>query len=281
MSNPSSRLSGPWSRVRKFLPKASDYNLKYGRVDLLAGITVAFVALPLALGFGVTSGAGATAGLITAVVAGVVASIFGGSHFQITGPTGAMTAILLPIVALHGPVVLPILGVGAGLILLLLGIAGVGQYVRFIPWPVVTGFTNGIAIIIFLQQLPNVLGTAPPRGESIVFLSFQTVRMWLGEPGFITIFVALLTVAIMVGWGRVKQLAVVPGSMAALVIVTLLAQLPFLSEVPRIGVIPRSLPLPAFPTVITDGWVDLARAAIAIAVLAALESLLKSEAKRA
>ena len=166
MSSPSLRQGGPWSRVRKFLPKASDYKLKYIRFDLLAGVTVAFVALPLALGFGVTSGAGATAGLVTAVIAGVVASIFGGSHFQITGPTGAMTAVLLPIVALHGPIVLPILGVGAGLILILLGLAGVGQYVRFIPWPVVTGFTNGIAG----SGAPNgccqklIIARAPPVG---------------------------------------------------------------------------------------------------------------------
>lgn len=276
MASDAPRL-GARSRLTNFLPKRSDYDRKTVRVDLIAGVTVAVVALPLALGFGVTSGAGATAGLITAIVAGVVAAIFGGSDFQITGPTGAMTAVLLPIVADYGPAALPLLGVGAGVILVVLGLAGVGRYVRYIPWPVVTGFTNGIAVIIFLQQLPNVLGVQAPLGESIVLISLQTVQIWLAGPGYLTILLGLITIAVMVGWGRFKQLAVLPGSMAALVIVTLLSLLPAFSAVPRIGAIPRSLPLPMLPDFsVGPGVVDLARAALAIAVLAALESLLSA-----
>src|SRR5690606_11708944 len=158
-----------------------------------------------------------------------------------------MTAVLLPIVAEHGPAALPLLGVGAGLILMVLGLAGVGRYVRFIPWPVVTGFTNGIAVIIFLQQLPAVLGVAAPRGERIVQISFETVATWLAAPGFLTILLALLTVAVMLAWGKVKQLAAVPGSMAALVLVTLVSLLPAFDAVPRIGAVPRSLPAPMLP----------------------------------
>lgn len=261
----------------KFLPKASDYSRRAVRFDLLAGVTVAFVALPLALGFGVTSGAGATAGIITAIVAGIVAAVFGGSNFQITGPTGAMTAVLLPIVAVHGTGVLPILGVAAGLILVVMALAGVGRYVRYIPWPVVTGFTNGIAVIIFLQQLPNVLGVPTPHGESIVSISVQTVRAWLAAPGMLTALLALLTVAIMVAWNRFKWLKGLPGSMAAMISVTLVSLLPVFDGVPRIGAIPRSLPLPMLPSLdVGPGMVDLARAALAIAVLAALESLLSA-----
>ncbi len=264
-------------QLGNFLPRRSDYSRKAVKFDILAGVTVAFVALPLALGFGVTSGAGATAGIVTAIVAGIVAAIFGGSDFQITGPTGAMTAVLLPIVAVHGPGALPILGVGAGLILIVLAFAGVGKYVRYIPWPVVTGFTNGIAVIIFLQQLPNVLGVTAPLGESIVGISVETVRLWLGEPGMLTILLALLTVALTVGWGRVKQLKAVPGSMAAMVIVTLVSLLPLFEGVPRIGAIPRSLPLPMLPSLdVGPGMVELARASLAIAILAALESLLSA-----
>lgn len=263
--------------LSRFLPRPSDYDRKTVRFDLLAGVTVAFVALPLALGFGVTSGAGATAGIVTAIVAGVVAALFGGSDFQITGPTGAMTAVLLPIVAVHGPGALPILGVGAGVILILLGLAGVGRYVRYIPWPVVTGFTNGIAVIIFLQQLPNVLGVTAPLGESIVSISIRTVQLWLVEPGFLTIVLAVVTVVLMVGWGRVRQLRAVPGSMAAMIIVTLVSLVPVFDAVPRIGAIPRSLPLPMLPSLaVGPGMVELARAALAIAVLAALESLLSA-----
>ncbi len=269
--------TGPVAGIVAFLPKASDFDLRHVRVDLLAGITVAFVALPLALGFGVTSGAGATAGIITAIVAGFVAALMGGSSFQVSGPTGAMTAVLLPIVAQHGTTALPILCVMAGVILVLLGIARVGQYVRFIPWPVVTGFTNGIGVIIFLQQLPNVLGVSQPHGESIVTIAYVSVREWLSAPGFTSILLAILAIAVMVGWRRIKALSLVPASMAALIVVSLASLLPVFGEVARIGAIPRSLPLPQLPTLgFTDAWVDLARAALAIAVLSALESLLSA-----
>ena len=269
--------TGPVAGIVAFLPKASDFDLRHVRVDLLAGITVAFVALPLALGFGVTSGAGATAGIITAIVACFVAALMGGSSFQVSGPTGAMTAVLLPIVAQHGTTALPILCVMAGVILVLLGIARVGQYVRFIPWPVVTGFTNGIGVIIFLQQLPNVLGVPQPHGESIVTIAYVSVREWLSSPGFTSILLAILAITVMVGWRRIKALSLVPASMAALIVVSLASLLPVFGEVARIGAIPRSLPLPQLPTLgFTDAWVDLARAALAIAVLSALESLLSA-----
>ncbi len=262
-------------RVARFLPSTADYRLKYARVDLLAGVTVAVVALPLALGFGVTSGGGATAGIVTAVVAGFVAAFLGGSNYQVTGPTGAMTAVLLPMVAVYGAGVLPLLALLAGIILIAMSLAGIGRYVRFIPWPVVTGFTNGIAVIIFLQQLPNVLGVSAPHGESIVLISYRTVQQWLLAPSALTIVLALLTVAVMVGWSRVKALAVLPASMAALLVVSFVSLLPQFENVARIGTIPRTLPMPQFPMIaFTDAFVDLARAAIAVAVLAALESLL-------
>jgi len=270
-----SRRSATLGRVLKFLPRPGDYRPKYVRVDVLAGITVAFVALPLALGFGVTAGVGATAGIVTAIVAGVVASFFGGSNFQVTGPTGAMTAVLLPIVAHHGPGALPILGIGAGLVLLVLAFAGVGSYVRFIPWPVVTGFTNGIAAIIFLQQLPNVLGVKAPHGESIVLIAYQTAREFVAAPQILPILLALITIVAMLAWGRVPALSFIPASMAALVLVTLVSLMPAFLDVARIGEIPRSLPMPKLPDLALAGaWVELSRAAVAVAVLAALESLL-------
>ena len=261
----------------KFLPSASDFSLEHLRPDLLAGVTVAFVALPLALGFGVTSGAGAAAGLITAIVAGFVAALFGGSNFQVSGPTGAMTAVLLPIVADHGVAALPVLGVAAGAMLMLLGFLGVGRYVRFIPWPVITGFTNGIAIIIFLQQLPNVLGVAQPHGESIVPVTIRVVGEWLAEPSYLALLLAAITVVVMVMWSRIKALAAVPASMAALLVVSLLSLSGPFAGVARIGAIPRSLPFPQLPQLgFSDALVDLTRAAVAIAVLSALESLLSA-----
>ena len=275
VSRSSPQRAGSGSEIGRFLPRPADYSAKHLRPDLLAGVTVAFVALPLALGFGVTSGAGATAGLVTAIVAGFVAAVFGGSNFQVTGPTGAMTAVLLPIVADHGVAALPVLGVAAGLILVVLAFLGIGRYVRFIPWPVVTGFTNGIAVIIFLQQLPNVLGVAQPHGESIVLVTITAVREWLTGPHYLPIWLALLTIVVMVAWGRIKALSAVPASMAALLVVSLVSLTAPFAAVARIGEVPRSLPLPQLPLLgFGDAFVDLARAAIAIAVLAALESLL-------
>ncbi len=273
----SSTGNGLGARLSRFLPGSRDFDLKHLRSDVLAGVTVAFVALPLALGFGVTSGAGAAAGIVTAIVAGFVAALFGGSRFQVTGPTGAMTAVLLGIVAQYGPGALPLLGLAAGGVLIVLGFLRVGSYIRFVPWPVVTGFTNGIAVIIFLQQLPNVLGVPQEPAESILLLAARTVRAWLAEPSFLPLVLALLTVGVMLAWGRVKALAAVPASMAALVVVSLVSLLPAFDGVARIGALPRTLPLPSLPSLPTgDALVDIARAALAVAVLAALESLLSA-----
>ena len=137
-------------RVRSLLPARADFLLmaRNPRRDLLAGLTVAIVALPLALGFGVSSGLGAAAGLATAVVAGALAALFGGSNLQVSGPTGAMTVVLVPIVAEYGPGGVLTVGVLAGLILIALALLRAGKYMQYIPAPVVEGFTLGIACVI-------------------------------------------------------------------------------------------------------------------------------------
>lgn len=132
------------------------------RRDLLAGLTVAIVALPLALGFGVSSGLGAEAGLATAVIAGALAAVFGGSNLQVSGPTGAMTVVLVPIVAEHGPGGVLAVGLMAGVMLVVLAVLKAGKYMQYVPAPVVEGFTLGIACVIGLQQIPNALGVPKP-----------------------------------------------------------------------------------------------------------------------
>ncbi len=260
----------------KYVPTHRDYNLRFFREDLLAGLTVAVVALPLALAFGVTSGAGAAAGLFTAIVAGVIAAAFGGSNFQVSGPTGAMTVVLLPIIARYGVETVLLVGMLAGFILLLFAFARIGRYVNYIPWPVVTGFTNGIAAIIFLQQLPGLLGVVKGEGEGILPVSWRTVETYLASPTLAPPVLGLLTVVVMTLWTRPKKLNVVPASMAALVVVTLVSLLPVFADVPRIGAIPTGLPSPVLPTVPWNELTDVMRAALAIAVLAALESLLSA-----
>ncbi|WP_061001107.1 SulP family inorganic anion transporter [Mycolicibacterium mucogenicum] len=155
-------------RITRLLPSRADYvGLGHSwRRDVLAGVTVGVVALPLALAFGISSGVGAAAGLVTAVVAGLVAAVFGGSHVQVSGPTGAMTVVLAPIVAQYGLGSVAAVTILAGVIVVVAGVTGVGRAVTFIPWPVIEGFTLGIAAIIFLQQVPAAFGQAAPAGRS-------------------------------------------------------------------------------------------------------------------
>src|SRR5207342_1647929 len=129
--------------ARALLPGPRDYTdlPRTWKGDLIAGVTVGIVALPLALAFGVSYGAGAASGLITAVIAGIVAAVFGGSNIQVSGPTGAMVVVLGPVIALHGAGVVPVISLMAGLIVLAAGIAKLGRLVSFIPWPVIEGFT--------------------------------------------------------------------------------------------------------------------------------------------
>ena len=139
------------------LPRRADYAgvRDSWRGDLVAGVTVGVVALPLALGFGIATGLGAQAGLVTAIVAGFVAAVFGGSNVQVSGPTGAMTVVLVPVVARFGARRGLVVGIIAGVMVVAAAFAGIGRFLAYIPWPVVEGFTIGIAIIIFLQQVPD------------------------------------------------------------------------------------------------------------------------------
>jgi sulfate permease, SulP family len=262
--------------LARFLPRTADYDLSRVRGDLLAGLTVAVVALPLALGFGVTSGAGAAAGLYTAIVAGVLAAVFGGSNFQISGPTGAMTVVLLPLVAHHGVAVLAPVGILAGLILVVLAFARIGRFVRVIPYPVITGFTAGIAVIIFLQQIPAFLGLPRAEGEQILLVTWRVLRDAPTTLGWRTPLLGALTVAVMVAWARSDRVRSVPASMAALFVATGVSMMPWFRDVVRVDAIPLGLPMPSLPSMVGLEMTELVRAALVIAVLAALESLLSA-----
>jgi len=159
------RTTGPWA----LLPSRADWRAAqaHPRRDLVAGLTVAVVALPLALAFGVSSGLGAQAGLVTAVVAGALAAVFGGSNLQVSGPTGAMTVVLIPVVHRFGAQGVLTVGLLAGVILVLLAVARIGGLVRLLPMPVIEGFTAGIAVVIALQQLPAALGVDGGQHEHV------------------------------------------------------------------------------------------------------------------
>jgi SulP family sulfate permease len=240
--------------------------------DIIAGITVAFVALPLALAFGVASGMGAGAGLITAIVAGLLAAIFGGSNLQVSGPTGAMTVVLLPIVAEFGAQGVLVVGFIAGLFLIGLALAGAGSYMQYIPLPVVEGFTLGIAVIIGLQQVPAILGV-PGEGEKVVSIAWSAELAWLAHP-------QVLSIAIAVGVAASMLLAVrfrprLPVSLIAVALATIVVAVTGI-DVATIGEIPTGLPSPSVPVIPWNSFSALLMPAIAIAALAALESLLSA-----
>jgi MFS superfamily sulfate permease-like transporter len=261
-----------WALTRSLLPQKSDYTAmrRNPKRDIVAGITVAFVALPLALAFGVASGMGAAAGLVTAIVAGFVAAIFGGSNLQVSGPTGAMTVVLLPIVAQFGPSGVLVVGLMAGVFLIILAFAGAGRYMQYIPLPVVEGFTLGIAVIIGLQQVPAMLGVQA-EGEKVVLVAWTAVREWLSSPDLAPLLVTLFVAGSMLLALRFRP--GLPMSLVAVAVATVATAWGGI-DVATIGAIPTGLPSPAMPAVPWGQLTTLMVPAVAVAALAALESLL-------
>jgi SulP family sulfate permease len=262
-------------RVGALLPGRADYrNLRRSwRGDILAGITVGVVALPLALAFGITTGLGARAGLITAIVAGLVAGIFGGSNVQVSGPTGAMTVVLVPVVARYGADAVYVVGLLAGLLVLVASFARLGRLLAYVPWPVVEGFTVGIAVIIFLQQVPHALGVPKPEGENAAAVAARAVIDALHSVDFAALATVAITIGIMIIVPRVSR--TLPASLLAVVAATAVAEVAGW-QVARIGTLPSSLPTPTLPSAAPGQVRDLLGAAVAVALLVALESLLSA-----
>lgn len=262
-------------RFRSVLPARADYAVmaRSPRRDLLAGLTVAIVALPLALGFGVSSGLGAESGLVTAVVAGALAALFGGSNLQVSGPTGAMTVVLVPIVARHGPGGVLAVGLMAGVLLIGLALLRAGQYMRYVPAPVVEGFTLGIACVIGLQQIPNALGVAKPEGEKVLLVAWRALVESVAFPNWTAIGLSVGVAAVMLAGARWKP--TVPFSIVAVIVATVIAQVFRLDAAP-IGDLPTGFPAPSLAFLDASAFGSLLAPAVAVAALAALESLLSA-----
>jgi SulP family sulfate permease len=250
------------------------------RFDIPAGVIVAVVALPLALGFGVTSGAGAASGIVTAIVAGFVAGIFGGSNYQVSGPTGAMVVVLFPIIAQVGVSGLLVVGCFAGALIVVFGLFRIGKHVERIPWAVMEGFTLGIAMVIALQQLPLVFDVPRGEGTETLEVAWGTIENVVGAPlNLWALGLVLATLAIKIVWSflrtRWSALAAIPPSALAVVILSLLAWL-FSAPVATIGALPSDS---LFDVGLS--WPDLplgtlVYAVIVVALLGAVESLLSA-----
>lgn len=263
-------------RLGALLPQRSDYEglRTHLRADLVAGVTVAVVALPLALAFGITTGLGAAAGLTTAIVAGLVAAVLGGSDVQVSGPTGAMTVVLVPLVAQFGPDGVVMAGVLAGLLVVTAAAFGLGRYLAYIPWPVVEGFTLGIAVIIALQQVPSALGVEKPDGDNTALVAAQAVADAVSGPDVASMALTGLVIAVMVVAPRLHRS--LPASLLAVAAATVVAAVADL-DVATIGALPASIVRLSVPDVAVGDLDQYLSAAFAIAALAAIESLLSAK----
>ena len=250
------------------------YNSKKLLADMMAGLTVCAVALPLALAFGVSSGASAASGLVTAIIAGVVIAVLGGASFQISGPTGAMSAVLVGIVATYGLQGVFFACFAAGVLLLLSGIFKLGRLISFIPMPVIMGFTSGIAIIIAMGQIDNFFGTVSEGGSNLEKLASYG-RLGF-HPNMQAVLIGLLVVAVMVFWPK-KWGARVPGSLVGIILATIVASLADMDQLAVVGDIPKTLllsdrlSLRGLSLSMLEG---LASPVVTIAALGMIESLL-------
>jgi SulP family sulfate permease len=262
------------SLARLYRDEFTGYSLAKFQQDLLAGLTVAAVALPLALAFGVASGASAAAGLVTAILAGLVMGLLTGAPFQISGPTGAMSAVLIVLVSRYGLEGIWVAGLLSGALLLLIGLLRLGRFIAFIPAPVISGFTTGIALIIFIGQIDSFLGVKTPATET-------AAQKFLGyfHGGFIpdlhTIVLGLVVIGTMLLWPA-KWNARFPSSLLGIILATLLNWIVGWST-SMIGAIPQSLILQSRLTLSNIPWSDLSdfiAPTLTITALGAVESLL-------
>jgi SulP family sulfate permease len=263
--------------VPKLFTTLQDYNREQFTRDLIAGVIVGIVALPLAIAFAIASGLSPERGLYTAIVAGFLIALLGGSRVQIGGPTGAFVVIVSGIVQQHGVDGLVVATLMAGFILVAFGLFRLGGAIKFIPYPVTIGFTSGIALIIFSSQIRDLLGlemsSVPsaflPKWDAYVH-AFDSVNSW-------ALVVAVTTLAIIVVWPRISTR--IPGPFVALIVTTLFVQLfhlPVETIGARFGAIHAGLPQPRIPHLSLPIIQALASPAFTIALLAAVESLLSA-----
>lgn len=265
---------------RKLEPKLitvlrEGYTRKQFRGDLLGGLTVGVVALPLSIALAIASGVKPEQGLYTAIFAGFVIAVLGGSRAQISGPTGAFIVIVYGIVQKYGYDGLVVATLIAGVILIAMGLARMGAFLKFVPYPVVIGFTSGIALIIFSSQVSDFLGLKLEKVPAdFVEKWIEYVRHAATIDPF-TVAVGAASLLIIIFWPKLTHR--VPGPLVAILAVTFIVQyfhIPVATIETRFGGVPNSLPMPHFPSVTWQMVQDMFSPAITIAILAGLESLL-------
>lgn len=262
------------SLARLYKDEFTGYSLAKFQQDLLAGLTVAAVALPLALAFGVASGATAAAGLVTAILAGFVMGALTGAPFQISGPTGAMSAVLIVLVQRYGLEGIWVAGLLSGIVLLVIGLLRLGRFIAFIPSAVISGFTSGIALIIFIGQIDNLLGVKTPATDTA---AQKILGYFQGgfTPSLQSLAIGLLVIGTMLFMPK-KWTARFPASLLGIILATLLSSMLNWSA-QTIGEIPNSLILQSRLSLSNIPWAKLSEflsPTLTITALGAVESLL-------
>ena len=261
----------------KLFTTLKDYNKKQFMADATAGVIVGIVALPLAIAFAIASGVTPEKGIITAIIAGFIVSAFGGSRVQIGGPTGAFIIIVYGIIQNYGVTGLTIATIMAGVILVIMGLARFGSLIKFIPYPVVVGFTSGIALLIFSTQIKDFFGLQIKEIPSEFHEKWIAYFSAVPTINYYVLGIALLSLLIMIFWPKVTHK--IPGSLVAIIVATVLVMvfhLPVDTIGSKYGEIPSNLPAPHLITINLALIKNLIAPATVIALLAAIESLLSA-----
>ncbi|MGG5253559.1 SulP family inorganic anion transporter [Neobacillus sp. SM06] len=256
----------------------SHYSLSSFRKDVLSGLIVGVIAIPLGMAFSIASGVKPEYGIYTTIVAGILISLFGGSRYQIGGPTGAFIPILFGIVMTYGYENLLIAGFLAGILLLLMGLFKLGTLIKFIPRPVTIGFTAGIAVTIFTGQIASFLGLSGLKKQEDFFLNMKEIFLHVGTINFYSVLTAILCLVIVLITPKIAPK--IPGPLIGLVLSTVIATIFYPGQVATIGTsygeIPNSLPNFHMPTVDIGLISKLLPSAFVIAMLGGIESLLSA-----
>lgn len=261
----------------KIFETLKNYNRQQFGKDLMAGLIVGIVALPLAIAFAIASGVSPEKGLYTAVIAGFIISAMGGSRVQIGGPTGAFIVIVYGIVQIHGVNGLIIATFMAGVMLIIMGFARLGSVIKFIPHPLIIGFTSGIAILIFSSQMKDFFGLTMGAVPADFLNKWKSYIENISSVNMYAVVIAAVTVAIILLWPKVTHK--IPGSLIAILVTTATMQIlkfPVDTIGSRFGSIPSSLPMPVIPHVDFATIKNLIQPAFTIALLGGIESLLSA-----
>ena len=264
-------------KLFSLLKNLKNYSLAQLAGDCTSGVIVGIVALPLAIAFGIASGVSPEKSIITAIIGGFLVSFLGGSRVQIAGPTGAFVVIVYGIIQKFGLEGLYISTIMAGVFLIILGFARIGSMIKFMPYPVVVGFTSGIAVIIFSSQIKDLLGLEMGDVPAEFFQKWIEFGQHINTINIHAFMISIGTILTIIFWKKINRQ--IPGSLVALILSTLIVhflKLPVETIGTRFGEIPNHFPMPVIPTIDLQTIQQLTSPALAIALLGGIESLLSA-----